>query len=280
MTLRAPYRGPATGLPADVPVQADRMPMFRSGTMRKHWRYVSFWGEEAMVCVARAHFGPFFQEFWGVWDRKEQRLWERTRIFPRAVSLSPGRVAVRERDVQIDITLEENEGFHTLTHLGPNQYTWTRKQMVPATARLAMGGREPVTVTARALIDDNAGYHNRQTVWWWSGGTGVDNRGRQIDWNLIIGLNDSEKGSERTLWIDGVPHEVGPVTFADDLSEVRFAEGGSLRFTGEAERARRENWVVFKTDYRQPFGRFQGTLPDGAEIHAGLGVMEYHVALW
>jgi hypothetical protein len=72
-----------------------------------------------------------------------------------------------------------------------------------------------------------------------------------------------------------VPHEVPPVTFAPDLSTV-----AGLRFTTEATRARRENFVVVRSDYEQPFGTFAGELPGGPVLREGWGVMERHEVSW
>ena len=66
------------------------------------------------------------------------------------------------------------------------------------------------------------------------------------------------------MWVDGEPAEVGPVQFAADLSAVAFAEGGTLRFAGEATRAREDNILLFRSSYEQPFGTFTGTLPGGS----------------
>jgi hypothetical protein len=73
---------------------------------------------------------------------------------------------------------------------------------------------------------------------------------------------------------------VGPVDFAEDLGGVGFAEGGRLEFAAGAVRARRDNLLVFRSDYEQPFGTFRGTLPGGIELREGYGVMERHVAVW
>jgi hypothetical protein len=55
---------------------------------------------------------------------------------------------------------------------------------------------------------------------------------------------------------------------------------GELRFSAEAERARRENLLLVRSSYRQPFGTFAGRLPDGSELAQGYGVMESHEAWW
>ena len=94
-------------------------------------------------------------------------------------------------------------------------------------------------------------------------------------WNLVAGIHDAPVGSERTVWLDGEAREVEPVAFAPGLDAV-----GDLRFEAEAERVRRDDLLVVASDYRQPFGTFTGTLPDGTSLAAGYGVMERHRARW
>jgi hypothetical protein len=70
------------------------------------------------------------------------------------------------------------------------------------------------------------------------------------------------------------------VAFAEDLGAVTGDDGAVLTFASEAERARSDNLLVLASDYRQPFGRFGGTLPGGVELASGVGVMERHEARW
>ncbi len=95
-----------------------------------------------------------------------------------------------------------------------------------------------------------------------------------MGWNLVTGVHDGEP-SERTVWIDGEPREVGPVEFADDLSRV-----GDLDFTPWSAREDHTNLLVFRNDYRQPFGTFSGALPGGLRLSEGYGVMEEHRVRW
>jgi hypothetical protein len=143
--------------------------------------------------------------------------------------------------------------------------------------RGTLGGR---SVDLPALIDDSAGYHARLTDWEWAAGAGTDVAGRDVRWNLVTGIHDGATGSERRVWVDGVAHEVGPVTFSPALDEVGFAEGGALRFSARAERARHDDLGIIASDYRQPFGSVSGTLPGGIELASGAGVMERHHARW
>jgi hypothetical protein len=110
--------------------------------------------------------------------------------------------------------------------------------------------------------------------WWWSAGAGELADGRSVTWNLVDGLHDGIEGSERAVWIDGVPEHVAPQPFHG------LAGVGDLRFTARATRARKENLLVFASDYEQPFGEFAGSLPAAGELRSGYGVMERHRVRW
>jgi hypothetical protein len=254
------------------------MPLFKAGRLLKSWRYVSIWSPELSICAATIGVGPVRQEFWAVWDRGAAQLYEKTRLRPRSVTLTPGKVLVRDNGITIDVILDERDGVEVIVP-DDNAYTWTRKQMVRAhgTVQLPHATRQ---VEAMALIDDNAGYHRRHTHWLWSGGAGRATDGRSVAWSVIVGLNDPDHNSERTVWVDGVPHEVPTVNFADDLSAVHFSDGAAVRFQEEAVRQRRDNLVLVRSSYRQPFGTFNGTLPGNIQLREAYGVMERHDAVW
>jgi hypothetical protein len=183
-------------------------------------------------------------------------------------------VRARADDVAIDLALEEGDGVEVVSPHG-RSYIWTRKQGgVRAHGTVALGGRVRA-IDARAVIDDSAGYHARRTAWRWSAGVGVAVSGAQVAWNLVDGVHDAPEASERTVWIDGEPHEVGPVRFAPGLEAV-----GDLRFSAEAVRASSENLVIMRSDYEQPFGTFSGGLPVAGELREGYGVMERHEVVW
>jgi len=263
------------------------MPGRRGARPLKRWRYVGVYGPELMLCVGVAQVGPGRQSFWAVWDRAAGRLHERTRLRRGSVQLGldqPGRVLVHDGAVTIDLTLDEVDGVETVCPVGPrpgDAFAWTRKQGgVRARGVVTVDGatRE---LDALAVIDDSAGYHARHTAWQWCAGVGRADDGRAVAWNLVAGINDPPHDSERTVWVDGEPAEVGPeARFADDLSAVATDDGVDLRFAAEAVRERRENLLVVRSSYRQPFGTFAGTLSGGLALAEGWGVMEQHTALW
>jgi hypothetical protein len=104
--------------------------------------------------------------------------------------------------------------------------------------------------------------------------------GRSVGWNLVTGIHDSPASSERTIWIDREPAEVGPVEFAADLATIRFDDGASLRFEEWSARRDRTNVLLMRSYYRQPFGTFEGELPGGLRLARGHGVMEEHEVWW
>jgi hypothetical protein len=296
--------------------------MFRGGRPLKRWRYVGVFCEELMACAAFVRVGPARQSFWAVYTREDGRLRERTRMLVRrgAVELPPGRVRIHDRDVRLDLELDEDGGIQAQCVHGdegvrdtgsPNGgspdtespdtgrhdggiYTgggtlgarevWTRKQAgVRAHGTLTLDGGSAQRIEARAVIDDTAGYHPRDTEWRWSAGVGRGEDGVALAWNLVAGVNDPPTGSERAVWVDGEPNETAPVRFAADLGEIvaEDADGGSrLSFAAEAVRRRHENLLIVRSDYTAPFGAFSGTLPGGIRLASGLGVMEHHRAKW
>ena len=237
----------------------------------KAWRYIGVFGAEVMLCIGSVRIGPARQSFWAVWDGEQ--LYEHTLLGRREVRLSPGRADVQSARVQVTLRFEETFGIETVSRSGES-YAWTRKQGgIPVTGRLALDGVER-GLRARAMIDDSAGYHERHTSWRWCAGVGRSLDGRSLAWNLVKGVHDAPMGSERTVWIDGEPHEVGPCSF----DELRGVDG--LRFHAQAVRARRDNLLLLRSSYRQPFGTFSGELAGGLGVAEAYGVMEEHDAWW
>lgn len=246
----------------------------------KAWRYVGVFGTELMACLASVRIGRARQSFWAVWDRNAGRLHERTTLGGGGVARGPGTVAVNAPGVRVELVLSEQAGVECVCRNG-DAYAWTRKQGgIAVNGTVNLPGRPPIAVHATAVIDDTAGYHERHTCWRWSAGVGHASDGRAVAWNLVDGINDPPRDSERTVWVDGEPSEPGPVAFDDRLAGI-----GGLRFRAEATRERTERLLLVSSRYRQPFGTFSGTLPGVGGSNAialadGLGVMEEHDVRW
>ncbi len=250
------------------------MPSHCRGRPLKAWRYVGVYGPDVMLCLATVRIGRAHQGFWAIWDRCASRLHERTIIGRSPVQLRTGFAAVRDRGVAIELRFAEGGGIEAVCPHGSG-YGWTRKQggiLVDGMVETA-DARRPVH--ARGVIDDTAAYYDRHTRWQWCAGVGEDQRGRAVAWNLVSGVNDPLRDSERTVWVEGEPREAPPSHFAPDLSGV-----DRLRFSVEAVRERRENLLLVRSRYRQPFGTFSGELSDGIVLADGYGVMEEHDVWW
>ncbi|MEA2440523.1 MAG: hypothetical protein QOH76_1947 [Thermoleophilaceae bacterium] len=241
----------------------------------KRWRYIGAYGPDVMACVGIARIGPLRQHFWAVCE-PERPVVDRTTLGRGGVSIEGSRALVETGDVRIDLTVEEDGGVET-RH--PDR-VWTRKQAgVPVRGSIRVEDRR-YEIDCLGAVDDTEGRHRRHTTWTWSAGVGRGEGGERIGWNLVTGVNDSIEGSERYVWIDGEPRHLAPVEFADDLSSVTFGEGGGLDFTSWGSRDDRTNLLLLRSEYRQPFGTFAGTLPGGVELAEGYGVMEWHDVWW
>ncbi len=296
-----PWRGPGEGRP-DLPLPPGRMPLRRRSIWRKRWRYVGAFSEELLLCAARVQVGPLGQTFWLVWDREGRQMWEHTKLLVPGArgevwtegSGGDGLVQHAEEEgstVRIESQHPEAGSVRAFLRFGGGRwveavcangddgYVWTRKRAgVPIECDVRIGERR-WEVQARGMEDESAGYHPHHTVWSWSAGVGWTRDGRPVGWNLVSGINDPPQRSERAIWVDGQPSEPGPVAF-EELDAIAFDDGSRLEFTGECERRREENLLLVRSSYRQPFGTFSGTLPGGAELASGLGVMEHHDAHW
>ena len=236
-----------------------------------------------MAFAAVVQVGPAGLIFWGIWDRGEERLHESIR---RSFPLRRPEVEVRGSRVRIDsprasarMELARGKPIESICPNDRGGYTWTRKRAgVRVTGQAQVGGRA-LSLDGLGVEDLSAGYHARRTVWKWSAGVGFGAGGETLGWNLVEGINDPTRNSERAIWVNGLPSEPGPVAF-QGLEAIRFDDGSRLRFSAECERSHSERIpLLARSDYRAPLGSFAGWLA-GIELRSGLGVMESHDVHW
>ncbi|MCO5316111.1 MAG: DUF2804 domain-containing protein [Solirubrobacterales bacterium] len=292
------WRGPGPGRP-DLPLPPTQLPLMQRGSLRKRWRYVGFYGDRVMICLATVLIGPARHCFWSFWDRETGAVLGHTQLRPgrQEVALEGNYAELDYRGrggpVRASLELGPAEPVEVVQPSG-HGWGWTRKRAgVPITGRIETPGRT-WDLDGFGVDDESAGFQARYTAWLWSAGVGTSIDGRQVAWNLVSGINDPDTGSERAVWVDGEPYEPAPVQF-DDLNGVAFAapDSGSgpgnvaptdrprLRFEpgAGAERRRKDNFLVVRSEYTHRFGAFTGSL-DGIELATGSGVMEEHRAVW
>jgi hypothetical protein len=251
----------------------------RRGRPLKRWRYLAAYSPELMVCVCEVRMGPIPQRFWAI-AQPDRPIVTRTTTGSAGLRIDGSRARVDTEDVLIDLRFDEDGGVESLHPNGRSGFVWTRKQAgIPVRGAVEVGGRR-IELDCLGVIDDTAGYHERHTSWRWCAGVGHTTDGERVGWNLVTGVNDPPKGSERAVWVGGEDFEPGPVSIAADLSRVDFDEGAELRFTAWSERAERTNLLLVRSSYRQPFGTFEGELPGGFVVSDGYGVMEWHDVRW
>ena len=277
-SAQIPWRGPGDDRP-DLPLPPGPMPLRRDGQTRKRWRYVGVFGEELMLCVARAEIGPLAQSFWVLWDRGGRHHQAHTSLRPgsREVRMDGPEVEIDSPGLRASLRLGQCLPIESICPSGSG-WGWTRKRAgVPIEGTVEIPGRR-WRVSARGVDDESAGYHRRHTSWHWSAGVGRAEDGRRLAWNLVAGVNDPATDSERAIWVDGEPHEPAPVVFRE-MDGIDFAAGPSLDFATESTHARDENFLLVRSRYRHRFGSFTGAL-DGLPLAEGFGVMEQHDAVW
>lgn len=257
------------------------MPLLRKGRPRKNWRYIGVYCDRVMLGAARFQIGPFPQTFWTLLDRDTGEAFDHTRLIPGEVSFEGETLRIDAGEVRAEVTLGEGgEAIESVCESGESGYGWTRKRCgVEVSGTIEVGERGWRVEGPRGMDDQSAGYHRRRTDWIWSAGVGTSRDGRDLAWNLVTGINDPPRHSERAIWVDGRPSEPAPVSF-DGLAGIAFEDGSRMRFAVEAERSREDNLLVFSSSYTHRFGTFSGSLGGGIELASGLGVMERHSAVW
>jgi Domain of unknown function (DUF2804), C-terminal len=279
---RLPWRGAAEDRPA-LPVPPDPMPLLLGRRWRKRWRWVGAFADNLIVFAAIVQVGPATMTFWGIWDRRRHRLWERTRRdLPgrrRDVVMRGNSVRVRAGTIELDLELDEGYPIESMCPNGEGGYSWTRKAAgMPVRGEVRIGRRSN-PLEGYGVTDDSAGYHQRYTSWKWSAGVGTTRDGRKVAWNLVSGINDPPVSSERAIWVAGQPIEPGPVSF-QGLESIHFEDESRLNFSAETQRTHHEGIpLLARSDYEAPLGTFTGSL-NGLPVESALGVMEAHDAIW
>ena len=121
---------------------------------------------------------------------------------------------------------------------------------------------------ATGILDWGRGVWTYKNTWYWGAGSGWSDV-RKVGWNLGYGFGDTAAASENMVFVDGIAHKLGRVTFHipqkdgkdDFLSpwQVDDDEGRvSLTFTPVMDRASNTDFIILGSDQHQVFGWFDG----------------------
>ena len=280
-----PLRSDGTRRPAGLPLPPARMPLLRGGRPLKRWRYVGVYGPQIMLCAASVRIAGDPPGVLGGARPRDRARWPTARAFtPGLVAIADGHLSVRgarRRDRPGAAAGGRADGgdepARRLVHLdaqGPDPRRRARDGDGPHARDRPCGPRSTrrrATTRARPRGAGRPAWAPRRT-------------GAPLAWNLVTGVHDApvqqraDRLGRRRRRTSPRPSR-SPATWTAWTSP-RTTATARLRFTAEAERARRDDLKLFVSDYRQPFGTFSGTLPGGVELAEGYGVMEWHDVRW
>jgi hypothetical protein len=179
-----------------------------------------------------------------------------------------------------------------VTRVGLDRFNYTNKESgIKVSGSVRSEGRSYDSGDGKSMgiIDYTFGYLARYTFWNWASGAGFDRDGRRIGFNLVQGVNETGF-TENAFWIDGELEKTDVIDFRyDDLDSmapwrIESNDGKvNLDFVPEGQRASKLNLGIISSRFRQPFGRFSGSLAREGKIYAIdsiAGFVEEHESKW
>lgn len=294
-----------------------------AGLAKKRWQYLGVVDDNLVIGVAVIHLGYLGSAFAYVYRKDTKELKELNIVDPGAgktvysdssiygfsscragskfvrlnndVSQGPREMEVVSPGMQINIeAFDPPEGFTPLVAClrnGIRGFNYTHKGAgLYAKGWVEIDGEKiELTKNALAVLDWTAGCAAHETYWNWASGTGRLADGRIAGINFAMGVNETGF-TENVFWIDGAPHKVDVVNFDYNFKNImapwtiRSMDGKvDLTFTPEGERKENQNYLIVASNFRQPFGKFNGTLIlDGKalEVLDLYGFVEEHYVKW
>lgn len=129
--------------------------------------------------------------------------------------------------------------------------------------------------SAFAVLDWGRGVWTYDNTWYWGSASGL-HEGRRFGFNIGHGFGDTSAASENMVFVDGIAHKLGEVTFhlpkgAHDSAPWRFtSDDGRFEMTFEpiVDRASATDLGIIRSIQHQVFGRFSGevVLDDGQRL--------------
>lgn len=205
------------------------------------------------------------------------------------------RLIISSPDCQGNLWFDEAETeiLSLCSQIGRNGWAYARKVAgVRCYGELSCHGErfDMAELDAFAHHDFTSGYLRRETFWNWACLSGLNRSGDAIGLNLSCGVNETSF-SENALWLNGVLHPLPQCQFVYDANsvdepwQIRSDDGAiQLRFTPAGSHKERLNLLLFASDFKQLFGRFDGQIivADGKriDIEQQWGFVEDQYAKW
>lgn len=286
----------------------------------KEWQHFWLVSEEFLVVAGIAQLGFVGNAFCRVIERDtgECHLFERIIPFGKTISFSPSSVrgSTSWRDGSDHMTFEyqtqdgglwsctfnlpfgaerlkgqvsvhaEPECLALVFPLDSNRAAYTHKEAGNRVEGLVtLGFRElRFEHDGQGAIDWTRGYLDRHTRWNWLSGAGVTGDGRRL------GINLSEHvygAAENAVWLDGVMHMMGPVTFARPKHPQEpwriTSDKVALEFHPDTSKTQCVDYWLVQSDFTQHYGVIEGHLRFAGgmmQVNGLYGVCEVHEAVW
>ncbi|MFP4474049.1 MAG: DUF2804 domain-containing protein [Desulfatibacillaceae bacterium] len=196
--------------------------------------------------------------------------------------------------IEAEYGLSTHNPLRVVNPSEPYRWTFTEKcaPIVPRTIEVFLEkdavrfDRERTTL----LYDWSGGFLRRETNWYWSALSGILDDGTPVGANFAA-LTNETFFSENAYWIGHQRHRVPRCVFDFDPADLYapwriWDENGlvDLTFTPGGERREKINALVLKSNFRQFYGSYDGTLTaaDGTKkaLEKVHGLAEFHRAVW
>ncbi|MGB9341177.1 MAG: DUF2804 domain-containing protein [Polyangiales bacterium] len=186
--------------------------------------------------------------------------------------------------------IEARESLAMLHRLGPGRLAYTHKAAGwPASGQLELGARSIRLDGGLAASDWTRSQANRVTEWKWASMSGFLRDGTAIGLNLSAEVYDDQNGHsvENAVWLNGEVRRLSGVHFEmpSDPKTMRWLIGSlgsdevEIEFEPLGAREEHTNFGLVRTDFVQPYGRFEGRVC-GHEVAGCFGVVETHLSVW
>lgn len=259
-----------------------------SGKLLEHER--KSFGAPLRISRELLHGNCYFRQF-GYWMEFENRL--HNGLHRVVVNIKPkkGSPGVKA-ELYFHEDLDKLQPLIVVNPIDNNRPFYTHKIACPVEGSIDLNGKRIELLRDKhiGLMDVQKTYYKYNSFWKWAMFGGYDRRGRLIGMNACENvIADDDEFNENCTWVDGRITLMPAVRFnfeednhMEDWRIVSHDGMMDLVFKPVGARCDRLNAGIILTDFKQPYGNFQGYMPgpDGEQIKVdGLfGLCEHHIA--
>ncbi|MCB9033235.1 MAG: DUF2804 family protein [Chitinophagales bacterium] len=189
-------------------------------------------------------------------------------------------------NIEFKINLNDN-GVSVMAPSKDRPFNFTYKNLaLPTQVKINHQGKVYHSEGNFGGIDFTKGYPPRSTKWNWLSMIGTTESGKSIAVNLVNHFNDN---LENIMWLNDERIILSDASFQNSKPldknpwQIKTDDGIlDISFTPFGARKEDINFVMMKSWFIQPYGKFSGTIQfnNNKEAFTAFGVVEDHIALW